>query len=129
MLVTLALPIILSAVALFFASFLSWMVLPFHRQDWIKVAKEDQLLQALRVGFPSAGVLHHEASTGPQRVVRHPVAGNPGQVLDHRFTTPQDPVHQRRFADVRPAHHGHHRYTVALPTLASPAMPSIDKSL
>ena len=30
----LSLPIILSAVALFFASFLSWMVLKLHDKDW-----------------------------------------------------------------------------------------------
>lgn len=63
MLTSLMLPIVLSAVALFFASYLSWMVLPFHRQDWIKLAREDQLMQAVReceipIGnymFPAAG--------------------------------------------------------------------------
>ena len=35
MLMRLVLPIIVSAVALFFASFLSWMVLPIHRKDWV----------------------------------------------------------------------------------------------
>ena len=48
MLIDLALPIVLSAVALFFASFLSWMVLPFHRQDWVKLASEDEFLKAAR---------------------------------------------------------------------------------
>ena len=37
MLVSLWLPIVLSAVALFFASFLSWMVLQLHKQDWKKL--------------------------------------------------------------------------------------------
>lgn len=48
MLASLLLPIVLSAVALFFASFLSWMVLQLHRQDWGKVAREDELMQAVR---------------------------------------------------------------------------------
>jgi hypothetical protein len=47
-LLSLALPIILSAVALFFASFLSWMVLPFHRKDWVKLDQEDEFLAAAR---------------------------------------------------------------------------------
>jgi hypothetical protein len=48
MLVSLALPIVLSAVALFFASFLSWMVFPFHRKDWVKLDREDDFLKAAR---------------------------------------------------------------------------------
>jgi hypothetical protein len=45
-LVTLALPIGLSAVALFFASFLSWMVLQLHKNDWRKLEHEDELMAA-----------------------------------------------------------------------------------
>jgi hypothetical protein len=41
-------PILLSAVALFFASFLSWMVLPFHAKDWRKIEREDELINAVR---------------------------------------------------------------------------------
>ncbi len=48
MLLSLALPIVISAVALFFASFLSWMVLPFHQKDWVKLDKEDEFLKAGR---------------------------------------------------------------------------------
>jgi len=33
MLLALWLPIVLSAIALFFASFLSWVVLPLHKRD------------------------------------------------------------------------------------------------
>lgn len=40
MLTSLLLPVLLSGVALFFASFLSWMVLQFHKQDWVKLDKE-----------------------------------------------------------------------------------------
>jgi len=48
MLVHLALPIIISSVAVFFTSFLSWMVIQLHRQDWGKLAREDQFLAATR---------------------------------------------------------------------------------
>ena len=48
MLIKLVLPIILSSVALFFASFLSWMVLQLHRKDWRKLDLEDDFLRAAR---------------------------------------------------------------------------------
>ena len=48
MLISLWLPILLSAVALFFGSFLSWMVIQLHKSDWPKHPKEDELLDALR---------------------------------------------------------------------------------
>ena len=44
----LLLPIVICTVALFFASFLSWMVLGFHNRDWRKLADEDRVLEALR---------------------------------------------------------------------------------
>ena len=46
-LTSLWLPILLSAVAVFFVSFLSWMVLQLHKQDWIKLAREDEFLDAV----------------------------------------------------------------------------------
>lgn len=48
MLLSLWLPIVIGAVALFFASFLSWMVVQLHKNDWKKVAKEDDLMDAVR---------------------------------------------------------------------------------
>ena len=45
---TLILPILLSAVALFFASFLSWMVLQLHKLDWVKLPHEDKFLEGAR---------------------------------------------------------------------------------
>ncbi len=48
MLTSLWLPIVASAVALFFASFLSWMVLPIHFSDWRKSEQEDELLEGIR---------------------------------------------------------------------------------
>lgn len=48
MLLMLWLPIVLSAVALFFASFLSWVVSPLHKRDWVKLRGEDELLKTAR---------------------------------------------------------------------------------
>lgn len=44
----LLLPIALCTVALFFTSFLSWMVLGLHSRDWGKLPDEDPVLEALR---------------------------------------------------------------------------------
>jgi hypothetical protein len=41
MLASLILPILLSAVALFLLSFLSWMIVQLHKDDWKKLANED----------------------------------------------------------------------------------------
>jgi len=41
------LPIALAAVALFFASFLSWMVLQLHKQDWKKIDREAEFMAAV----------------------------------------------------------------------------------
>jgi hypothetical protein len=48
MLAQLWLPILLSAVALFFASFLSWMIVQLHKHDWVKLPQEDSFLGAVR---------------------------------------------------------------------------------
>ena len=58
MLTSLLLPVLLSGVALFFASFLSWMVLQFHKQDWIKLEKEDEVMAALKTaGVPQGSYM------------------------------------------------------------------------
>ena len=49
MLLSLALPIVLSGVALFFASFISWMVFKLHKDDWKKFPNEDAVLAAVGV--------------------------------------------------------------------------------
>ncbi len=46
-LIDLWLPILLSGVAVFFLSFIMWMVLPHHRKDWIKLPDEDGTMQQL----------------------------------------------------------------------------------
>lgn len=45
---TLWLPILISTAALFFASFLSWMVVRLHEKDWHKMPDEDQVIDAIR---------------------------------------------------------------------------------
>jgi len=76
-------PILLSAVFVFLASFILHMVLPFHRNDMRKLAKEDDVMAALR-GFsippgdyaiPCAG--SPEAMRAPEfkaKLARGPVA-------------------------------------------------------
>jgi len=47
-LVSLWLPILVSAVIVFFAAFVAWTILPHHRSDWAAVSNEESLLQAIR---------------------------------------------------------------------------------
>ncbi len=47
-LVSLWLPIVLSGVALFFASWLAWMVLPHHKKEWMGLPNEDAVMNALK---------------------------------------------------------------------------------
>jgi len=42
------LPILVSAVVVFAASFLAWMVLPHHKREWSKLSDEKGFLEALR---------------------------------------------------------------------------------
>lgn len=70
------LPILLSGVVVFFASFLMWMVLPHHKSDYAKLPNEDATLNVLReagVGegqysFPHCGT--KEAMKDPAWVKR-----------------------------------------------------------
>jgi len=47
-LLSLWLPILISAVAVFFTSFVMWMILPHHKGDWKKLPDEDAVHEALR---------------------------------------------------------------------------------
>ncbi len=47
-LVSLWLPILVSAVIVFFAAFVAWTVLPHHRSDWVSIPNEESLLSAIR---------------------------------------------------------------------------------
>ena len=42
------LPILVSTAVLFFASFISWMVVRLHEKDWVKIDGEDQLIATVR---------------------------------------------------------------------------------
>ena len=57
--------------------------------------------QPAGVGVPAAGVDDGEGAAVPVRVVGDPVAGHAGDVLHDRLAAADDPVHQRRLADVR----------------------------
>ena len=46
-LISLWLPILVSAVIVFFAAFVAWTVLPHHRSDWVGITNEWRLLQAI----------------------------------------------------------------------------------
>jgi hypothetical protein len=48
-------PILVSTVVLFFASFLSWMVLKLHKKDWVKLAHEDEFMAAVKKCDPPIG--------------------------------------------------------------------------
>ena len=69
----------------------------------------DPLGEAAGVGVPAAGVDDGERAAVPVGVVGHPVAGHAGHVLDDRLAAADDPVDQRRLADVGAADDGQHR--------------------
>ncbi len=50
------LPIVLSSVAVFVASFLAWMVLPHHKPDFKKLPNEDGFLEGLRANNTPPGM-------------------------------------------------------------------------
>jgi len=67
MLSQLWLPILVSSAALFFASFLSWMVLQLHKLDWIKLPNEDEFLAAVgRAGIRPGNYMFPACDTPEQ---------------------------------------------------------------
>ncbi|MFT5292429.1 MAG: hypothetical protein ACI8QS_003704 [Planctomycetota bacterium] len=64
------LPILLSATAIFFLSFLMWMVLPHHRGDWKPLPDEDATMKSLR-----------ESGVGPGQYA-FPHCSHPSQMKD-----------------------------------------------
>ena len=87
----------------------------------------DRGLQPRGVGLPAAGVDHGEPAAPPQRVVGDPVAGDARDVLHDGLAAPDDPVHQRRLADVRPADDGERRVLRAAPPRRR--SPSVDETV
>ncbi len=65
---SLAVPILLSGVALFIASFLSWMVLQLHKRDWVKLAHEDRFIEAARGCDVSPGSYMFPACGSPEEM-------------------------------------------------------------
>lgn len=59
-----ALPVVVAAIALFFASFLSWMVFQLHKKDWKKIDREAEFMAAA-AGFnlPEGNYLFPMADT------------------------------------------------------------------
>jgi hypothetical protein len=49
------LPIVASGVALFFASWLAWMILPHHKKEWTGLANEDTVLNSIRTAGVAPG--------------------------------------------------------------------------
>ena len=82
----------------------------------------DALRQAAGVGVPAAGVDDGEGAAVPVGVVGDPVAGDAGDVLHDRLAASDDPVDQRRLADVGAPHDGEDRQrahrAVAVPGVA-----------
>ena len=64
--------------------------------------------QPAGVGVPAAGVDDGEGAAVPVGVVGHPVAGHARDVLDDGLAAADDPVDQRRLADVGAADDGEH---------------------
>ena len=55
-LMSLWLPILVSAVLVFFAASIAWMVLPHHKKDYGKLAEEDAVREAINKGDNPAGM-------------------------------------------------------------------------
>ena len=70
----------------------------------------DPLGHPAGVGVPAPGVDHRERAAVPVGVVGDPVAGHARHVLDHGLAAADDPVDQRRLADVGAADDGQHRH-------------------
>ena len=56
-------PIVVSTVIVFIASFVAWMVLPHHRSDWSKLPDEDGVRAALRGVDPGQYSMPHAATS------------------------------------------------------------------
>ncbi len=52
---TLWLPIVASGIALFFASWLAWMILPHHKKEWTGLANEEAVMGAIKSGAIAPG--------------------------------------------------------------------------
>jgi hypothetical protein len=61
------LPILVSTIALFISSFLSWMVLQLHIKDWIKIDDEEKLMVAIgEMNIPDGNYMFPGANSGQE---------------------------------------------------------------
>lgn len=61
------LPILISTIALFFASFLSWMVFQLHFKDWGKLEAEEKLMGTVReMNIPEGNYIFPGATSGKE---------------------------------------------------------------
>ena len=61
------LPIVLSAVAVFIASFVAWMLMPHHKGDWKGFPDEPALAEAIRRYVREPELRHRHAQSARQR--------------------------------------------------------------
>ena len=69
-LIALWMPIVVSGVALFFASWIAWMLLPHHKAEWKGLPNEDALLAALKNRRRAARSVHVSASQDSRPIGR-----------------------------------------------------------
>lgn len=71
-LASLWLPIVLSAVAVFIASSIVWMVLPHHKQDWGKLPDEEGVMKVMRESGVRPGQYAFPNCAGDMKVMGTP---------------------------------------------------------
>ena len=64
-LISLWLPILLCAIALFLASFLSWMVVQLHKNDWKKLSNEDAFMSVAANSATSQAAVRNAQPRAP----------------------------------------------------------------
>ncbi len=65
---TLWLPILLSTVAIFFASFLSWMIFQLHEKDWKLMPQQDKFINAVgSLNLPEGNYMFPNCATPKER--------------------------------------------------------------
>jgi len=79
------------------------------RLDRVLGLRGHRRVDAEDVLLPAAGVDDLETPPGPLGLIGDAVAGHPRLVLDDGLAAADDPVDERRLADVRPPDHGQHR--------------------
>jgi hypothetical protein len=66
------LPILVSGIALFFASFAAWMLLPHHKSEWIGLPNEDAVMQQIKNDNVTAGQYCFPYAASPEAMKNEP---------------------------------------------------------